>query len=325
MDAVAYALGSSVPETYSGANFSTPRAVLPIARYNHGQSTLADGTVLVTGGSGAASTSVQSYDPATDVWTNKTSLPASRWDHGQSTLGDGTVLVTAGLVGGTFSSSTESYDPSTNSWTAKASFALNLHSHGQSTLADGSALITGGQYYNGSAYQVLGNVRRYDPVTNTWSNKASMINFPDRKYEHGQSTMDDGTVLVTGGRDYYNNNARTVYSYDPAANAWAAKTSLPTATIYAHGQSTLADGTALVTGGLSTTNRVFAYDRVANSWASRVPLGLYRYRHGQSTLADGSVLLTGGQTQTTYVEQYYPGGVLNTPGRAALLGYLAAN
>ena len=116
MDAVAYALAVvALPDaTYVVPGSWTIKTALPAPRDLHGQSTLSDGTVLVTGGrvSGLVSADVQSYDPSTNAWTTKTALPATRYFHAQSTLNDGTVLVTGGLVGGnTVSADVRSYTP----------------------------------------------------------------------------------------------------------------------------------------------------------------------------------------------------------------------
>ena len=121
MDAVAYALAVvALPDaTYVVPGSWTIKTALPAPRDLHGQSTLSDGTVLVTGGrvSGLVSADVQSYDPSTNAWTTKTALPATRYFHAQSTLNDGTVLVTGGRdASGVATADVQQYDPSTNAW-----------------------------------------------------------------------------------------------------------------------------------------------------------------------------------------------------------------
>ena len=159
MDAVAYALAMAVPAltgTFE-ASVETAKTALPATRREHGQGTLSDGTVLVTGGkvAGSASADVQSYDPSTNAWTSKTAMPATRYLNGQSTLSDGTVLVTAGLVGGSLISATmESYDPATDAWTTKTALSAGLYWHDQSVLSDGTVLVTGGQLSAGATADV---------------------------------------------------------------------------------------------------------------------------------------------------------------------------
>jgi hypothetical protein len=90
MDPVAYALAVGAT-TYVVPESWTTKTALPATRQQHAQSTLSDGTVLVTGGrvSGMYSADVRSYSPVTNSWTIKTALPVHRRWHGQSTLNDG--------------------------------------------------------------------------------------------------------------------------------------------------------------------------------------------------------------------------------------------
>ena len=137
-------------------------------------------------------------------------------------------------------------------------------------------MVTGGLV----AGVVSADVQQYDPSTNAWTAKTAL---PATRYYHGQSTLDDGTVLVTGGRVGGSTASADVRSYDPSTNAWTIETALP-ATRSQHKQSTLNDGTVLVTGGL-----------------------------------------VGGNTVSADVRSYTPASTAPTPGRATLLGYLAAN
>ena len=105
-----------------------------------------------------------------------------------------------------------------------------------------------------------------------------------------------------------------------------AKTALP-ATRYIHSQSTLSDGKVLVTGGVAMIGTVYSYNPATNAWTTKTALPAQRWDHGQSTLSDGTVLVTGNGagSYSADVQSYDPGGIFTpTPGRAALLGYLAA-
>ena len=337
MDAVAYALAAGIPATISSVNVETTKASLPTNLANHGQSTLGDGTVLVTGGSTTGSDSqrtdiVRSWSPTTNSWTQKSSLITPRWRHRQSTLADGTALVAAGETSGQipayyYRRYVQQYNPTTNVWSNKAQFPQDIYWTGQSTLGDGTVLVTGG-YWTGTSYNT---VRSWSPTTNSWTTKASLNG---TRRQHGQSTLADGTALVTGGW-ISNQPSSDVRSYDPSTNAWTQKTSMP-ATAHGHGQSTVGDGTVLTTGGPTGTGYVsaacYSYDPATNTWTTKIALSNVRIAHGQSTLGDGTVLLTGGSytnsatgNPTSGVQQYDPGLELPTPGRAALLGYLAAN
>jgi PKD repeat protein len=87
-----------------------------------GQSTLADGRIIVVGGQngsphdGTAITSL--FDPVTETWTRGRDMHDLRWYATSTTLPDGRVLVSSGdAPDGTRSTVPEVYDPPTNTWT----------------------------------------------------------------------------------------------------------------------------------------------------------------------------------------------------------------
>jgi glutamine amidotransferase-like uncharacterized protein len=92
-------------------NAWTAKAAKPAPMQIHGQSTLNDGTVLVTGDNTDDVSDVQQYDLSTDTWTAKTAMVDVRVYHGQSTLHDGTVLLTGGNYFGSRSDDVMQYDP----------------------------------------------------------------------------------------------------------------------------------------------------------------------------------------------------------------------
>jgi hypothetical protein len=85
--------------TIRSAGSWTATGSLNTARYEHTATLLANGKVLVAGGSdssGNASTSAELYDPATGTWTATGSLNTERTEHTATLLPDGMVLVAAG-------------------------------------------------------------------------------------------------------------------------------------------------------------------------------------------------------------------------------------
>lgn len=185
---------------------------------NHGQSTLVDGRVLVTGGYGnsAYRADCAVYDPVTNAWSAVQSLDLVRSNHAQVTLADGRVLVIGGRVNNaTNSTSCKIYDPVINTWSAAADLPVGTYEHAASLLTDGTVLVTGGTLHT--------EVQLYDPVANTWTARAAMGGGRDR---HGQVTLNDGTVLVIGGR-LDGSVTYTTALYDPVANTWSQGPSLP--------------------------------------------------------------------------------------------------
>jgi N-acetylneuraminic acid mutarotase len=212
MDAAAYALASAIPATYATPDVETSsRASMPNDHAMHGQSVLADGTILVTGGSPGGD-NVRLYDPSTDTWTTKADLPDNRYGHGQSTLGDGRVLITGGYTYPAPSRDCRIWDPSTNVWT-QASNNYYLMRHGQSTLNDGTVLVSGGAN-SGNTDETRG-MYLYDPVGDTWTERFPLSIKRDK---HKQSTLDDGEVLLIGGY-VQDNSSDVVLQYEVGSDA----------------------------------------------------------------------------------------------------------
>jgi len=257
--------GSPADEyTYATGSWSTtgqPSACKPsppcAPRYLHTATRLADGRVLMAGGtndwygtydgtdgkdhSDAALASAETYDPAAGSWTATGSLIEGRWDHTATLLSGphcggqcGKVLV----VGGEDAkfrglTSVELYDPATGTWTSNPTGQLHFarFSHTATLLPDGRVLVTGGDWVvEGSAYGTaggrgdgLGTAEIYDPSTSMWSLAASM---PSRRTNHTATVLPNGTVLVAGGfggNPGVHRAAPTLASadvYDPASNAW---------------------------------------------------------------------------------------------------------
>src|SRR5690349_14149063 len=87
-----------------------------------GQSTLADGRVIVVGGQNGSphnGTNITSlFDPISQTWTQGPNLHDLRWYATSTTLADGRVLATSGdAPDGTRSQIPEIYDPVANTWT----------------------------------------------------------------------------------------------------------------------------------------------------------------------------------------------------------------
>jgi hypothetical protein len=134
-----------------------PGAPMLARRVGHTMTTLADGRVLVVGGTssemvdGPLPFPAEVWDPATNRWT---ATPRPRWDrfgHAATRLSDGRVLVTGGKTPTrvyqegkeTRLASAEVYDPSTNQWTEVAPMAAIRVYHDTALLPDGRVLAVG--------------------------------------------------------------------------------------------------------------------------------------------------------------------------------------
>lgn len=89
---------------------------LSVARWIHSSTLLANGRVLIAGGSGSsgagsALASAELYDENSDEFSTTASLREARWSHSSTLLPDGRVLVIGGNDGTNFLSSVEAYVP----------------------------------------------------------------------------------------------------------------------------------------------------------------------------------------------------------------------
>ena len=123
---------------------------MPMAetRHSHTATMLQDGRVLIAGGYGAGTVTLDAteiYDPRTGSFTPGGRLAAARAGHVAMLLRDGTVLL-AGGVGPdwTFLASAEVHDPITGRSQKVGDMTVARESHVAVALADGRVLIVGG-------------------------------------------------------------------------------------------------------------------------------------------------------------------------------------
>ena len=178
------------------------------ARFGHQATLLANGRVLVTGGSppgldcGAQATA-EIYDPHTGRWAGTSKTGVGHSFHFATELPDGMVLVAGGYASpptcNSVTSKTELYDPATGRWTASGNLSTGRGGIIPGTLLlNGKALIVGGRVQSGSITIKTATAELYDPASGTWSLVASMGKV---RTSHTLTLLTDGRVLVAGGRD----------------------------------------------------------------------------------------------------------------------------
>lgn len=158
--------------------FSFTNNNLSTARHSYGISTLNDGRVLIAGGNtafnslnGSGTTSVDLYDPATNLFSTAAPLNAGRSLHAQVTLRDGRVVVAGGAQ-----SDAEIYNPSTNSWaTSVNTMSTTLKDLKAFELFNGDIFIASGQ--NAANGVTTDNTWLFDPDTLTFEAGPSMSGF----------------------------------------------------------------------------------------------------------------------------------------------------
>jgi len=230
---------------------------------------LDDGRVMVLGGSlfdGIAVTvtpsdKVDLWDPVSKTWSPLASLPAPRIDcvavflrHGPEA---GKVLVAGGfdpdsldfdtIAAASMHDDAWLYDFATDIWTPTGS--LPTPSTGTyvmpSTveLQDGRVLFVGGPqaatwlpgppWPAGQGGPAAAAVYAWTPLTGVWAAVAPMT---QARCFHTATLLQDGRVLVVGGRDYFNNATvggvatylDTYEIYNPTTDTWTAPVVLPT-------------------------------------------------------------------------------------------------
>jgi len=125
------------------------------AREQHTATLLADGKVLIVGGTtstGAGdlhpTATVEIYDPATGLFSDTGSMSEARSLHTATLLPSGNVLV---VGGGVENSTAELYDPTTGTFSITGGMEVGRSGHTATLLSNGSVLVAGGGLYLGLA------------------------------------------------------------------------------------------------------------------------------------------------------------------------------
>lgn len=241
-------------------------------RAGHAAATLADGRVLVVGGTvnftdlQLAITSVlnsaEIYDPATNTWSNAPNIGGRRLMPALTRLSTGDMLISGGvevsvIFGIPFAvvstNKAQRYDPGTNSWSNAANMPAGraFHHDNQLTLADGRVLFSGGvlvpSLLGAANSAAIADADLYDAVANTWT----ATSMAQSRTTQSVTQLANGRVIVCGGAGGLLSAATpldSVESFDPATNTWSAMSPLggPRAT---HAALLLPDGLLVLLGG----------------------------------------------------------------------------
>ena len=172
---------------------------------------LADGTVLIAGGTdtgtGHVLASAEIYDPVTGKFSPAGSMTSPRDAYSLAVVSGGKVVASGGLNDqGTPLSSSDLFDPTTGVWSVTGGMSIPRVRHTAVALADGRALIVGGYSAIGpfNATQATFNVTSvpaasaeiYDPVAGTYSVTGRMT-IP--RAGAGMAALPDDDAFVVGG------------------------------------------------------------------------------------------------------------------------------
>jgi hypothetical protein len=220
---------------------------LELVRVGHTATMLADGRILIAGGStnpfkNGSTGLAEVWDPIAGTITPTGSMHVARAGHVATLLPDGRVLVIGGMDLAEFSSVTraEVWDPATAAFTFVPSLdgiAWKRDDGGETlhltTLPDGRVLIIDGT-----------RARTWDPASGALADAGALL---EPRLDFGVALLPDGQVLVVGGK-VGTTVLGTSELWDPGTNGFSSAGTMltarskPTAT-------TLANGRVLVVGG----------------------------------------------------------------------------
>jgi len=248
----------------SGNDFSTPLATAEIfdistgmftptsnmvnARAGHTATLLANGKVLVAGGS--SGDAAELFDPATGEFTATGSMVTSRTNGTATLLKNGDVLVTGGDdASGNPVATAELFDPTTGMFTPTGSMSVARAAHTATLLTSGEVLVTGGRSSGVANTTVIASAELFDPATGAFVLTGSM---ESPRELHTAAKRTDGKVLVTGGLSG-TGDLSTAELFDPANGIFTPAGNMQIER-FLHTATLLTNGAILVTGGRNTVS-----------------------------------------------------------------------
>jgi len=274
----------------------TELAPMRVGRSSHSAILLADGNVLIIGGtnSGQKLTSCELYDVSSNTWTDVDSLNyASGWGGSAVLLNNGKVL----LVGGVGSGICQLYDPSTNEWSNTSGMTYQRPSPLVTKLINGDIFVAGWPQYTSNTF--------HSEIYNVGSSSFSSVSTPSSlTYQAASSiiTLLDGRVLMSG----QDTNSETEI-FDPNTQSFQSGGSLNTVRTD-HTMTLLSDGRVAIVGGYGNDYPSSDYFRKGVEIFSYAPTILEQ--PNDTTINQGRAALfevtAGG---STLIYQWYKDGV----------------
>lgn len=274
-----------------------------------GTSLLANGTLMVNGGSTSASTTL--YHPATKSWSRAANMTIPRGYQGDVTLSDGRVFTIGGSwSGGTAHKDGEVWSPTTGAWSrlpnVLSSAILTDDPKGENTQDNHAWLFARGNgvvFHAGPSKQM-----NFFGTSGSGTSTPAGLRGTDQHSQYGNAVMfDDNKILTVGGATQQSVvpgskrahvitlNGNTVASVEEVAPMRYGRTF--------HTSVVLPDGSVLVTGGQTIpeiwtdNNAVFVpelYDPASKTFRSLAPAANARTYHSVAVLLPDGTVFTGG-------------------------------
>ncbi len=247
---------------------------------------------------------------STAQWTRKADMPTARSDFSTSVVNGkifaigGQTRVEKGEFGDLALSKVEMYDPETDTWERRMDMPTP-RSAISTSVVDGKIYTMGGEQtekikrYTGYVYEikVLPTVEMYDPLTDTWTQKADMPT--PRSYL--STSVVDGKIYAIGGvpRTRELPRLETVEVYDPATDTWEKTGDINQARSCAAIGVVNGEIYAMGGRGLSETpylSSVEAFNPKTNQWQEITEMPSPKTSHTASVI-DGKIYVIGGYVQ----------------------------
>ncbi len=230
-----------------------------------------------------------------------------RISHAAVLLDSGKVLLTGGYQydGNTgiikTVDSAEVFDPQTGGFLYGGQMTNPRSLHSTTKLQDGRVLIAGGMnaynLFNGEVeFEMLGTAEVYDPKTGIFTATGPM-NY--RRDAHTAVLLNDGRVLLAGGRSLYDDGgccepSQTAELYDPTSGTFSITSPMTAKKIGDQAASVLLnDGRAFVTSGSGIYGVTNVYDPQTDSFFETADMIIDRSSPVISLLGSGDVIIIG--------------------------------
>ena len=226
---------------------------LPTPRYGHASVATGEGTiwviggVRVTGGESETTTSVLTYDVASDSWTEGPPLNRRRRYASAAITDDGRLFVVGGMDSDTSTDeneNTEVYDPENETWTLQ-DLELNKprNNHGVALAGDGNLYAVGGTTPQG----ITNSMEFHEPGASGWFTVDAYMKHP-REFLGLVATPDGRLWAVGGFGGRQRQEMALVEIFDPSTGDWTEGPSLDIPR-WTHGTAVDDQGRIYVVGG----------------------------------------------------------------------------
>ena len=292
-------LASSVPapSTPPGGGSIVAGAPMSAPRSGHTATLLPNGKVLIAGGMRRNQDfyrSAELFDPGTGTFHTTGEMLMARVGHAAVLLQTGKVLIAGGWIGQGPTDEAELYDPATGKFTAIAPMAVKRGRPEATLLRNGNVLITGGADGGGAGSNIV-SAEIFDAATLKFRPTGVMHH---ARVEHTATLLQDGRVLISGGRG--SEVTADAEVYDPDGGKFT-ETGWMHTPRYKHTAGLLPDGRVLIAGGSDerdwngTLSSAEIYDPHTGKFSPTSSLNDARFKLPPAVqLRSGQLLVAGG-------------------------------